>query len=620
MGRDRLTAGLRSPGPAGLRQGRVRAAVRSGHAAPLADSTETLQRVALGEEPPDLVIAGGTMFEAVTGEFLPDRALWVKGGRIARVAASTEAVPPGVPVLDTSGLTLVPGLIDGHTHINRLFVPEFVRALLPTGVTSVVTETMEFGATEGAAGIRPFVEALRDQPLRLYYTAPTLCGLTEEEEPAALEPTELDEMLADPRCLGLGEVYWSNALLPGAQGRRVRELIARTLAAGKVAEGHTAGAKGARLDAYVALGVSSCHEPISVEEALEVYRRGLLVMLRHGGIRRDLAALGPLFDRPLDFRRFALVTDSVDPERLATWGYLDQVVREALELGIPPHLVYRMASTNVAEHFRLEHELGHLAPGRWADLVALPGPKDFRPVFVMVGGTLVFDRGEVLAGPRPACLPPSLLGTVKVDPDRALAAAGPPPLLPAGEGPPPGPQLGSGPLRVLEHVTNLVTRETLLTLEEAASAEVVPVLAVERTRGEQAFWGLLRGFGLREGAYGTTMTWDSPDLLVIGRDERSVRTALSRLVDNGGGGVFAREGEVVAEFRAPVCAVASLEPLERVRGALRDLTDALRRSGVPWEDPLLAVDTLTTPAIPHLRLTHRGYVRLKDRALLALQG
>lgn len=503
----------------------------------------------------------------------------------------------------------MPGLIDGHAHLIRLFVPEFVRALLPTGVTSVVIEAMEYGATGGLAGIRPFIEALRGQPLRLFYTAPALCGLTEEEEPAPLQPQELDELLADPLCLGLGEVYWSNALLPGPQGIRVRELMARTLSAGKVVEGHTAGAKGARLDAYTALGVSSCHEPISVEEALEVYRRGLLVMIRHGGIRRDLARLRPLFDMPLDFRRFALVTDGMDPERLATRGYLDQVVREALDLGIAPHIVYRMASTNVAEHFRLEGRLGHLAPGRSADMVAISAPGEFRPVFVMVGGRLVFDRDEVLARPRPTTVAPAFVQTLGVDPERALDLVGPPPFPPA-----------AGSVRAIEHVTNLVTREVVLTQQEARAMDLVPVLALERTGGEQGFWGFLAGFGLRGGAYATTPTWDTPDLVVVGRDEQSVRTALGRLVENGGGGVIARGHHVVAESRAPICAVASLDTAERVRADLRELAHALTKAGVPWEDPLLAVDTLTTPAIPHLRITHRGYVRLKDRSLLPVEA
>lgn len=566
-------------------------------------------RVALGEEPPDTVVVAGSVFDSVTGEFRRERALWIKDGRIARMAPASEEALRGARIIDASALTLVPGLIDGHTHLIRLFVPEFVRALVPTGVTSLVMETMEYGAANGIAGIRPFIDALRDQPLRFFYTAPGLCGLTEEEEVAPISSADFDGFLSDPLCLGLGETYWGNVLQPGLEGARVRELIARTLAAGKVAEGHTAGAKGARLDAYAALGISSCHEPISVQEALEVYSRGLFVMLREGGIRRDLERLRPLFDMPLDFGRFALVTDSVDPERLESWGYLDEVVREALEFGIAPQIVYRMVGANVAEHFRIDGDLGSLAPGRWADLVAIPSPEEFRPEFVMVGGNTVFDRGEALVIARPVTVAPELLRTLTLDPDGVLTSVGPPPAPPT-----------DSPVRVIEYVSNLVTREVVLTPDEARRADLVPVLAVERTRGEQAFWGFLKGLGLREGAFATSSAWDSPDLLVVGRDSVAVRTALRRLVEIGGGLVYARGDRVVAESPTPVCGVASLEPAERVRADLRGVTEALRKAGVSWEDPILAVDTLTTPAIPHLRVTHRGYVRLKDRAVLPLSG
>lgn len=568
-----------------------------------------LVRVALGEEPPDQVVAAGSVFDSVTGEFRRERALWIKDGRIARVTSASDKAPSGAEVIDASALTLVPGLIDGHTHLIRLFVPEFVRALLPTGVTALAIETMEYGVTHGRAGIQPFIEALRDQPLRLFHLAPALGGLTEEEEVAPLTPSDLDELLSDPLCLGLGETYWSNALQPGAQGARVRDLIAQTLAAGKVVEGHTAGAKGARLDAYAALGASSCHEPVSVEEALEVYSRGFFVMLREGGIRRDLERLRPLFDMPLDFRRFALVTDSVDPERIESWGYLDEVVREALGLGIAPHVVYRMVGANVAEHFRVDGDLGSLAPGRWADLVAIPSPEEFRPEIVMVGGKTVFDRGEVLVTPRPATVDVRFLHTLTLDPDAALASAGLPPIPPE-----------DAPVRAIEYVSNLVTREAVLSPEEARNSDLVPILAVERTEGKKAFWGFLKGLGLGEGAFATSTAWDTPDLLVVGRDTIAVRTALRRLVEIGGGVVYARGDQVVAESATPVCGVATLEPAAQVREDLRRVGDALRRAGIGWEDPILAIDTLTTPAIPHLRITRRGYVRLKDRVVLPLRG
>jgi adenine deaminase len=202
-----------------------------------------------------------------------------------------------------------------------------------------------------------------------------------------------------------------------------------------------------------------------------------------------------------------------------------------------------------------------------------------------------------------------LLATLSFDPERAAEQAGAPPAPAAGR-----------PVRVIQHVSNLVTREAVLSPGEAAAADLLPVMALERARGRQAFWGFLDGFGLREGAFGTTLSWDSPDLVVLGRDETAVRTVLRRLVENGGGGVFARGGEVVAEFRAPVCAVSSLAPAAQVRREITALRSALQEAGARWEDPLLAVDTLTTPAIPHLRMTHRGYVRLRDRALLPLQA
>jgi adenine deaminase len=565
-----------------------------------------LVKVALGEEPPDLVVRAGSVFDSVSGEFLADRSLWICGERIARITPSSQAPVSAVETLEAGDLTLVPGLLDGHTHLNRIFVPEYVRALLPTGTTSAVLETMELGETGGVEAIELMVGALRGQPLRLFHTLPTLSGLTEDEEQAAPSATDFERLLADPDCLGLGEVYWSNALLPGRQGQRVRDYVARTLAAGKVVEGHTAGARGARLEAYYALGVSSCHEPIDVDEALALYRLGFFVMLRHGGIRRDLENLRPLFDLPLDFRKFALVTDSVDPERLATWGYLDQVVREALQLGIPAALVYRMASTNVAEHFRLDHVLGSLAPGRFADVVAIPGPQEFRPVFILVGGRPVYREGERLVQPRDVPVPDSLLKTVRVEADLLLDRFGPATLPLVGE------------VRVIEMVSNLVTREALLPAGELDGPDLVPVVAVERTRGEQAFRGFVKGQGLRDAAFATTMTWDSPDLLVLGRDLSGARTALRRLVAMGGGAVLAQGDRVIAEVAAPLTGVISLRPLGEVRRGLGELNAGLRRCGAVWDDPLLAIDTLTTPAIPQLRITHRGYVRLRDRALLPL--
>jgi adenine deaminase len=150
------------------------------------------------------------------------------------------------------------------------------------------------------------------------------------------------------------------------------------------------------------------------------------------------------------------------------------------------------------------------------------------------------------------------------------------------------------------------------------SEDILLALAFDRLGGEKGFAGLLKGYGLQRGACGTTMCWDSFDLVAVGSENASLAAVIHRLQELGGGAVFAIENEIIAEIASPLCGVISLEPMEKIAAAMREFEAKLRSYGVPWEKPLLTLDTLTTAAIPHLRITHDGYVRLKDLELLPL--
>jgi adenine deaminase len=306
-----------------------------------------------------------------------------------------------------------------------------------------------------------------------------------------------------------------------------------------------------------------------------------------------------------DSRRLVLVTDSVDPEGLLSEGYLDVAVRHALSLGLPPELVYRMVTINVAEHFRVDHLVGSLAPGRWADLVLIPSRGDFRPQLVMCRGRVVFELGRATAEPAAVRLP-------------AEAARGVRPRL----GPLAIPRCGR--VRALELVSRLVTREAMVDLDERDVAvrlgeDLVLVLAVDRKGSGGSFLGLLAGYGLRRGACATSLTWDTTDCVAVAAEERSLRTALGRLEEIGGGAVYAVGETVVAEIAAPVYGLMSRDPLPVVVEQFRTLERKLAENGVPWERPLLSLDTLTTAAIPHLRLSRLGYVRLRDGSIVGLE-
>ncbi len=554
---------------------------------------------------PDTVFSNATLFNPLTREFIKGQSVWVKDGIIAYVGDASDFLKGEKTVsIDADGMVLLPGLIDGHTHTlsHRYSVEEFIKHVIPSGVTTVITETIELATIAGKDGIEYFAKGLEGQPIRLYYTVAPLCGLTPDEEVIAPTHEEFVAILKDPKCLGIGEIYWGNMFLEGRQGDRVKDLISTALDLGKVVEGHTAGAKGRKLQAYTGFGITSCHEPITEKEVLERLRLGYWIMIREGGIRKELEGVKGIFKKKIDFRRLALSTDGVDPEGLLAEGYLDASLRTMLKMGVSPKLAYQMVTLNVAEHFHLDRLIGSLSPGKMADLVIIPRPKEFSPQLVMCGGKIIYRDGKSLAEPRNIFFPETMFHTVRVKDYRF----------------PPVPRTGKA--RVMELITRLVTQERIIDLEDAEeSKDVVMVFVINRLGSGRAFMGLLKGFGLQRGAYGTTTSWDMPDMIAVGCDTQSMETVIGRLEEIGGGCAYAIGKEIVAEFPAPLCGVISLKPMETVRDETQKLEECLRENGVKWEKPILTVDTFGTPAIPNLRITNHGYVRLRDRKVLSLE-
>jgi adenine deaminase len=237
-----------------------------------------------------------------------------------------------------------------------------------------------------------------------------------------------------------------------------------------------------------------------------------------------------------------------------------------------------------------------------ADMLTIPSPDVFSPRWVMCDGKMIWKDGKSLAEPQRIFFPDDMFNTVRIP-------AFTPPSLPR-----------NGRVRAMELVTGLVTKETVIDLENPEeSREAVMILALDRLGSGKAFLGLLKNFGLQRGAYGATMSRGMTDLIVAGRDSQSMETVIGRLKEIGGGGVYARGKEVVAEFPAPLCGIVSLKPMEIVREEVRRLDASMRENGVKWEKPVLTVDTLINPTMPHLRITHHGYVDIKNRRILSLE-
>jgi adenine deaminase len=574
-----------------------------------------LMKVALGEAEADLAIINGSEANVYTGEVIERASVLIKGDRIAYVGSDVgKAIGPSTRVIDAEGKTLVPGFIDGHTHIDTIYsISELLRFAIQGGTTTIITESANIGCALGYEGVKEFLSSTQNQPIKLFVTAPPMVTISPVTEEHALTVGELRQLLRRKEVIGLGEPYWGEVV--GGEGR-VLELIAETIKWGKKVDGHSAGARDKKLQAYVSSGVSSCHEPINAEEVLERLRLGLFILVREGEIRRELEAISQLKDENIDLTRLAISTDGVGPGQLVSDGYMEFVVQKAINLGFKPLQAIQMATINVAQHFALDDFIGGIAPGKYADIVVIPDLKTIRAEYVISNGQVVAQNGQPLVLPREHRYPQSIRNSIHLARDFTADDFAIPVESSRKE----------VKVRLIDQVTNLVTREELAAmpvsdgqLKSDAAKGILKVAAIERSFGSgKSFVGLIKGIGLKRGAIATSAVWDCGDIIVVGADESDMAQAVNRIKELEGGTVVCAGGRIMAEIAFPVAGGISTEPMETLADKLGRVQQAAADLGTSFPDIRLTLAVLPTAAIPFLRICEHGLVDLRKNEFVDL--
>jgi adenine deaminase len=573
-----------------------------------AEEMQSLRRVALGTEKADLAVINARLVNVYTGEIQENYGVAIKGRCIALVGPDiSAALGNDTKIIDAMGKTVIPGLIEGHTHLaSWTTAHEFLNHAMKGGVTTIITETMEVFPVAGVEGVTDFLASLRDQPVKVLATAPAMASISRAA--LGVPPGIMQELARRKDIVGLGESYWQtvfqtpDAFLSNFEGM---------LENGKTLEGHSAGARGNKLAAYAAMGVSSCHEPTSAEDALERLRLGFYVMAREGSIRRDLKAISGILDHKISLRRLIVTTDGISPSDLLSLGFLEYPVQKAIDYGFDPVTAIQAATLNVAEHFGLDHAVGGIAPGKIADLVIIPDPGTIRAEYVISNGRVISQGGELLISARRHRYSPQSLDTIRL-PKKLTAGDF---KIRAGHGP--GDKVK---VRVMDMVTDLVTRELI---EDAPilNGEILcpkdgglaKISALDRSRGAGTmFTGLLRNFGLNSGALACSAAWDTSCIVVVGADDADMALAVNRIHDLKGGVVLCDRGEILCELALPVFGILSELSADQIARRLKDIKTAAQGLGIDFPDPVLTLITLTGAAIPYLRICEEGLVNLKD--------
>ena len=542
---------------------------------------------AAGREKADLVLKNATYVNVFSNE-LCTADIAVAEGLIVGMGRYQ-----GEEEVDLRGKIVLPGFLDAHIHLESSLVSpkEFVKAVLPHGTTTVITDPHEIANVMGTDGIEYMLQATEGLPVDVRFMLPSCVPATPLDESGAnLDYRAIDSFYDHPRVQGLAEMMNFVGAIAGDD--QVVEKIVAAQAHHKKIDGHAPDLQGNDLNAYVAAGVYSDHECHDVSDAIAKLERGQFIMIREGTAARNLEALMPLLTGKYA-DRCMFCTDDKHPNDLLEKGHIDYIVKKAISLGADPITAVKVACHNAARYFLLNNR-GGISPGYLADFVIIDNFQDFNIEQVYKKGVLMVDHGEIQEFPSPEIEPYLVERAHKTFHVAALTAEDFAEKRPRG-------------------IIGMVDGE-ITTVDAGYSDridveyDVLKIAVVERHKNTHHIGiGYIQGYGLKSGAVATSISHDSHNIIVVGTNETDMAAAVNRVVELNGGIVVWDGGQSVAEVPLAIAGIMSDEPLVTVNEKLETAKDAAHKLGVnPGIDPFMTLSFMALPVIPSLRITTRG--------------
>jgi adenine deaminase len=581
----------------------------------LSKSIQTLNEVAVGDRNADLVLENCSLINVYSREILPETEIAISQDRIAYVgkdASHTKGKKTVIMNLEKKYVT--PGFADPHIHLDQFVLPtEFVKKSLLCGVTSLFSDPIDIVSTCGYSGFKEFVKMTSGLPARFFHVVPGGVPVDRKfSNGKTLNLTEAKSALKIPGVLGLGEVFsWTKVT---KRDSHTMKMLSTMLENNCVINGHTAGASGKKLNAYVSSGILSCHEPIDFDQVLERLRLGMWIMIREGSIRRDLKDIVPLILSNKTYTdRLMFCSDGLDPADITRFGHIDHCIKESVKLGLSQIDAISMASKNCFDYYNMGKDLGGIAPGKLADILVFDDLKNMKPRKVFVGGRLVASNGTIVCKMKKHTIPKWMTKTIKSrqfsEDDFAVKS-----------------RASSVNVNVIDLKTEIITERTNEDLSvkdgnivASTDKDVWKVAAFDRTFGTTKHTvGFLKNFDAKIGAFASTWNFHENNMIVIGSNEKDMVKAANSLVITQGGMTVVNDEKILSLMPLQMAGIVSTDSFETVLENFANLNAVLADAGCKFKKPHLIPLFLPFLALPDIRILSTGLVDVKNRSFLKI--
>jgi len=586
-------------------------------ASKLSQISDKLVDVSQGKLPADLILKNCNLLNTYSAEIIENVEVAIYKDRIAFVGTDAKhTAGKGTKTMELEGRFISPGLMDAHAHMDFLVTPtEFAKQALLHGTIAIFAEPADMVGVLGYKGFNLFLREVRRLPLRVFTMVPM--SIPQDQKFSSTRYMKYDEVvraLDNDDVLGLGEVLsWVRVL---DKEKELFRIMKYALSRNKIINGHTAGARGTKLAAYIASGIFSCHEPINYDELIERLRLGMWIMLREGTVRRDIEEMiSQIKSKETSISRLMMSSDGVDPEDLLKIGYIDHSIRLCVRSGIHPARAVQIASLNTATYYGLDNDLGGIAPGKLADIVTFNNLEDLAIDKVFVGGNLIVDKGRILVEQKSFGYPSWARRTAHVK--QKLKAHD-------FYIKPPKEKVVEGRVNVI--IANLQT--DIITRQENAELNVISdnvrasrdhdiwkVAVIDRHwRSGRIGLGFMKGFRTNIDAFASTINIVENQLVVIGMDEEQMAMAANAVISMNGGVAVVKDGSVIAKYQMDIAGLMSSKDFDEAEREYESMNYVLKMHACPFAKPLKVLLFVTFVALPEVRFTDNGMVNVKRRA------